>query len=215
LTRENLKRQKNLANFERKDYPAIKRLNQENEYILEIERREKELQKDFKYYDDLKIKYEIQIRAKEQELELMSYELRSLQDNLTVLQNKQITYYSDLLKAGIDVRLEGLTWIVRNLIELNAILENSIFPKFLENSHIEYLTVQSKKGVEIMQLEIMKRCLKNNLINKQTYNELSYISSPSRKFKTPKTTKKEPTVDVFRLLNYEGLKDEDNVLIYI
>jgi hypothetical protein len=163
----------------------------------------------------MKMKYEIQIKANEQKLEITSFELRTLQDNVAVLQSKQITYYSDLLKQGIDVRLEGLTWIVRNLIELNAILENSIFPKFLENSHIEYLTILSKKGVEIKQLEIMKRCLKNTVVSKNTYNELGYIVSPTRKFRTPKNTRKESSIDVFRLLNYESLQDEDNVSNYL
>ena len=208
LHRESLRKTKPGTSYTRLDLYQIKRIFPDNDYITEIERREKQLQIDYKYYDEMKVKYEIQIKAKEDEFDTISFEIKTLQENLTVIQNKQIQYYCDLLKQGIDVRSDGLSWIVKNLIELNAILNNSIFPKFLENGHIEYLTLISKKSVEIMQLDIMRKCLKNSLNKKQTYNEFSYIVSPGKKFKPKSLNSK---TDVFSLITYEGLQDEDNL----
>jgi hypothetical protein len=187
-------------------------LNPNSEYIAEIERREKELQKDYLNYEERKVRYELQIKAKEEQYELIGQELRTLEDNLRGLQNKQIKYFTELLKQGIDVRLEGLSWIVKNLIELNVAIDNSIFPKFLDYGQIGYITTISKKGVEIMQLEIMMKCLKSSRLKpKKTYNELSYMS-PKKKFKTPKSDpKKESSVDVFSLINFDSLQDEKNV----
>jgi hypothetical protein len=212
-----VRRHNSFTTYERKDYEQIIRLHQDNEYILEIQKREKELQMEYNIYDEQKLKYEIQIKANEEKFHIICQDIRTLSENLKHLQDRQVSYYRELLKQGIDVRREGLCWIVKNLIELNAIIENSIFPKFLEHAHIEYLTVMSKKCVEIMQLEIMLKCLKDSTMKRQSYNEFSYIHTPSRKFKnTPKYNKRgDSDVDVFKLINYESLQDEQNVDIIV
>jgi hypothetical protein len=200
--------------YEKKSYTEIKTLNYDSEYIQTIEKKEVELCQDYRNFDDMKLKYDIQIKAKENQFEHISQELRMLEDNLRVLQNKQVAYYKDILRQGIDVRMEGLYWVVKNLIELNVVLNNSIFPKFLDYGQIEYLKAVSKKGVEIMQLEIVKRCLKESQYKGRAYNEFGYIYTPSRKFKTPRNEhKRDSSIDVFQLINYEDLQDENNVKI--
>lgn len=52
---------------------------------------------------------------------------------------EQKIYYLDILKKGIDVRGEGLIWLVKRLIELNTVMEYSMFPRFLDHNHIDYL----------------------------------------------------------------------------
>lgn len=57
---------------------------------------------------------------------------------------EQKIYYLDILKKGIDVRDEGLVWVVKRLIELNSQIDYASFPRFLDNSQMDYLlTVRS------------------------------------------------------------------------
>jgi len=51
----------------------------------------------------------------------------------------QTTYYLEILFNGIDVRYEGLIWVVKRLVELNTTLDYSYFPKVLDNEQIDYL----------------------------------------------------------------------------
>lgn len=48
-------------------------------------------------------------------------------------------YFKNILKKGYDVRHEGLVWIVKNLLEIQANLEYHDFPKFLSHEEINYL----------------------------------------------------------------------------
>jgi len=52
---------------------------------------------------------------------------------------EQKIYYLEILKKGIDVRGEGLIWLVKRLLELNTVMEYSMFPRFLDHNHIDYL----------------------------------------------------------------------------
>ena len=38
--------------------------------------------------------------------------------------NEHRKYYFEILKKGIDVRQEGLSWVLQKLIELKAFIEN-------------------------------------------------------------------------------------------
>ncbi len=52
---------------------------------------------------------------------------------------EQKIYYLEILKKGIDVRGEGLIWLVKRLLELNTVMEYSMFPRFLDHNHVDYL----------------------------------------------------------------------------
>ena len=79
-------------------------------------------------------------------------ELRKLKlkVNSRVAEHKR--YYFDILKKGIDVRREGLSWILVKLIELKAFIEHSKFPKFLNTKQIEYLLKVAYKQYELSEL---------------------------------------------------------------
>lgn len=71
---------------------------------------------------------------------------------------KETQYYLSILKTGTDTRADGLSWIIKRLIELNLPINYSIFPKFLDQEEIEYL-------IKISKLELEKDQIKNIIDN--------------------------------------------------
>lgn len=70
---------------------------------------------------------------------VMKENLFELKGSLTTLIMMHIDYYSELLRVGVDVRGEGISWIVVSLLELNCILKYEMFPRFLKKEHVDYL----------------------------------------------------------------------------
>ena len=63
-------------------------------------------------------------------------------------------YYYQILKNGIDVRRNGLSWVVVKLMELRAYVDSHYFPLFLDEEEINYLL---RVGVKIHELsELIK-----------------------------------------------------------
>ena len=71
----------------------------------------------------------------------------------TELNNQQTQYYLNLLKNGNDTRNEGLSWVVKRLMELNIPIDSSMFPGFLDQEQIDYLIQISKLSFESAQLK--------------------------------------------------------------
>ena len=68
--------------------------------------------------------------------------------------NQQKNYYLNILKKGIDTRKDGLSWVVKKLIELNIVLDDSIFPNFLDSKEIHFLKLISILKFECFLIEI-------------------------------------------------------------
>ena len=71
--------------------------------------------------------------------------MRTLKVRVNNRMNEHRKYYFEILKKGIDVRQEGLSWVLQKLIELKAPIENSKFPKFLNPQQIDYLLTITNK----------------------------------------------------------------------
>jgi len=78
------------------------------------------------------------------------------------LKSQQVEYYLDKLKKGNDTRAEGLSWIVKKLMELKENLKSNLFPEFLDNEQIKYIIQISKLGFESNQLKIILKKFKEN-----------------------------------------------------
>jgi hypothetical protein len=106
-------------------------------------------------------KYNKRLEDKKIELQGMQQQLYTLKFTLNFLIKDQRNYYTDILKKGIDVRSEGLCWVVKKLIELNAHLDASMFPKNLDHEQVDYILTFSYKLIEIQQLKVILRVLKD------------------------------------------------------
>ena len=84
--------------------------------------------------------------------------------------------YLKILKTGLDVRAEGLSWVIIRLIELNAPIDSFLFPEFLDNEQIEYIIQIAKYGYEINQLTIILDSLREKETGKKN-TKLSIFGS--------------------------------------
>ncbi len=91
--------------------------------------------------------------------------------------NEQKKYYLDILKKGTDTRNQGLTWVVKRLIELKVNIDTNMFPPFLDNEQIEYIINISKLGFERSQLKLLFNALKHRskLTKSQSFNNINKV----------------------------------------
>ena len=106
------------------------------------------------------------------------------------LRNEQKKYYLDILKKGSDTRNEGLSWVIKRLLELKVNLDKSMFPYFLDNEQIDYLINISKLSFERSQLKLMLNTLKHR-------------------------HKKNRSDSNINITNFNEKRHEDNVINYI
>lgn len=95
------------------------------------------------------------------------------------MSKNQKKYYLTILKQGIDTRTEGLTWVIKKLIELNASFDNANFPPFLSLDQIEYLIDISKINYEMSQLKIFLSTLKTRqkiILSQQNKSRLEKLN---------------------------------------
>ena len=76
-------------------------------------------------------------------------------------------YYYNLLREGIDVRDSGLSWIIYKLMELEANIDMSYFPKFIDFVSYKYLMDYSKKKYLVAKLNTLIICIRKNFINEE------------------------------------------------
>lgn len=88
-------------------------------------------------------------------------EIRHLKVKMDSKISNYCQYYFDILKKGIDVRSDGLSWIIIKLIEIKIYLENSKFPIFLNTEQIEYLLQISHMQYELNELIQLFKILKH------------------------------------------------------
>ena len=70
-------------------------------------------------------------------------------------------YYYQILKKGLDVRKDGLSWIIVKLSELKAFIDQHHFPPFLSSSEINYLMKIGIMKYELSELIKLFQLLKN------------------------------------------------------
>ena len=99
----------------------------------------------------------------------LSFAKNFLNDHIQSLSD----YYYQILKKGIDVRRNGLSWVVIKLMELNAFIDYNHFPNFLDIHQIDYLMRIGAKIYEVKELIKLFQLLKQRekKIKETHYNE--------------------------------------------
>ena len=129
---------------------AIERNNLE----YKIKELFKKYQLDLKKLEDLKNK-------KKQEIDIVKDEENYIKLVKLSILSSQREYFLDILKKGYDVRKDGLVWCVKFLLELQTDLEYFHFPKFLNHQECDYLIEQANIALEITQLKIIVKVMKD------------------------------------------------------
>ena len=138
-----------------------------------------------KYLLNLKKQEEIKLK-KEKEINLLKEEENYLKIIKLGILSSQKEYYLDILKKGYDVRDNGLVWCIKHLLELQSDLEYSHFPKFLNHQQCDYLIEQANIALEISQLKIIVKVLKNkneksNVEKKFAFFNQMYLNAKKNK----------------------------------
>ena len=118
-----------------------------------------------------KITKEIAIDTINKQISTIEDQLRRLKVRVHNRMTEHRKYYFDILKKGIDVRQDGLSWVLVKLIELRTYIENSKFPKFLTTEQINYLMVMAYKRHEVNELIKLFQVLKNK--QKELHDQFS------------------------------------------
>jgi hypothetical protein len=128
---------------------------------LEMKKKEKEMQALIFDYENILLVNNQKIEECKNQIVKCEKEMKEKKSQAEKLKEQQITYFMDILNKGVDVRTDGLSWVVRSLMELNAYVDNTCFPRFLESNHREYLLSLCKKEIELSQLKIILSVLKS------------------------------------------------------
>ena len=80
-----------------------------------------------------------QVQRINEKLDLLEKKIQELKTELNNVKCMQLTYYNSLLYEGLDVRSEGLIWIIKAIWALGYNVNLSKFPTFLDALSVEYL----------------------------------------------------------------------------
>ena len=77
-------------------------------------------------------------------IRILHNKIRSLKKELSKIRQRQLSYYYDLLKEGLDCRQEGLCWIIKAIWYLRAEVNPEHFPNFINDHGINFLIGMAK-----------------------------------------------------------------------
>lgn len=131
------------------------------EYLMIVE----DINKEIKNYDEkfalIQKDLDLLLKISSDKIDELTISTRQLKYIFKELNNQQTQYYLNILKKGTDTRTEGLSWVVKRLMELNIPIDNSIFPGYLDQEQIDYIIQISKLGFECAQLKQILEALRN------------------------------------------------------
>ena len=153
-----------------------------SKHTLENNKLEEKLQRKYKIY-------QLNLKIKEHDKKILSNKIiicKKEEDyiklvNMIILK-EQKDYYLEILKRGYDSRNEGLSWCVKNLLEMQVNLEYHHFPKFLSHEHCDYLIKIANILLEESQLKIILKTIKKKhekIQNDETQEKFNKIADYS------------------------------------
>ena len=149
------------------------KINKYREYLGIYEEITKEIKCYEDKYNSVKFDLESFINEVKTKIVKLTEENNKFKYLFNELKDQQVEYYLEKLKKGEDTRNEGLSWIVKKLMELKIKIEPNLFPRFLDEEQISYIIQISKLGFECHQLKQITKKLrdkKSNLMQNKTGN---------------------------------------------
>lgn len=130
------------------------------EYVAIVEDINKEIKAYESKFNEIKSELLKIIEDTSMKISSISKQGRENKLKFEAISNEQRAYYKEILKLGFDTRSEGLSWVIKRLLELNVPLEPNLFPNYLDSDQIEFLINISKLGFENTQLKLALQTLK-------------------------------------------------------
>ena len=126
------------------------------EYLAIVEGINGEIKEYDNKYAKIKEELTILINEYKERIREIKEESFNVKKEFIELSVKEKDYYLDILKKGEDYRKEGLSWVVKKILEINVNLEENSFPKYLDDEHINFLISIASLKMEKEQLEKIK-----------------------------------------------------------
>ena len=98
-----------------------------------------------KCYDELK--------AISESINIIKKDIETKLEQRNKIQDDLVRYYHKLLFEGLDVRQEGLSWIIKSIWKLEANVQTTFLPNFLDDEAIQFLFTMAHKTVELKNIE--------------------------------------------------------------
>ena len=125
-----------------------------NDLVAQKNQIEKTYNKNMVKIAEEKNDLEYQCRTTKAEIQDNNVFYKKAKSNLDLRVQTLSGYYYQILKKGIDVRRNGLSWVIVKLMELGAYVDSHHFPLFLDEEEINYIL---RIGVKIHELsELVK-----------------------------------------------------------
>ena len=118
-----------------------------------------------------------EIITKNREKELRSFakqlhfEIKHLKKEINASIKVSIDYYLDLLSKGTDTRNEGISWIVRKLLELDYIPKLEDFPNFFNEQSASFIVEVARKQLENSNLINKLKKIRKNILSLDSNNK--------------------------------------------
>ena len=145
------------------------------EYLSIVEDINNEIKKYDNNFKNIQLELNELIKNINRKLEELNLDTSGLKKIFKELCYNETQYYLALLRNGRDTRKDGLSWIIKRLMELNIPITQTIFPKFLDKDQINYIILMGKLEFEKVQLKtiierIKERGKSSKLLEKNNIN---------------------------------------------
>ena len=123
-------------------------------------------------------KDDLTIKLSQLKTELTDIKTKFTQSKLKITEttSQLMDHYKQLLYEGLDVRTEGLTWIIKAMWNLGEDVPIEFFPSFLDFNAVDYLFTVAHKSIEINNLNekinTIKRGLRESMLLSQDNNNV-------------------------------------------
>ena len=126
----------------------------QSDLIAQKNALEEKYNKEMKKIIEKKTVLELKFKEKKIEIKNITAYSKKAKSNLDLRIQTLSGYYYQILKTGIDVRRNGLTWVIVKLMELRAYVDKHYLPLFLDDEQMSYIL---RVGVKIHELnELIK-----------------------------------------------------------
>ncbi|OMJ69994.1 hypothetical protein SteCoe_32147 [Stentor coeruleus] len=89
------------------------------------------------------------IEDREREKENLISLKRELKKEQTLLKSTLVSIYMKILKQGLDIREEGLRWVIKCLWQLEEPIPLSAFPAFCDEESSQFLLSMAQYDIEL------------------------------------------------------------------
>ncbi len=139
-------------------------------------------------------------------LNIIIEKLKTIHKNKNFVTQKLYNHYLNVLREGKDTRSEGLSWIIREIFNLDKKVMLSYMPEFLDKTCIKYLFNITHLNIEISQVENEIKECKEEFKNLGVINKGDNFLIKNSLIKNKNKGNPKENFDGKNLIMYEYLK---------